>query len=484
MNRRFVGSLVASLFLTTAMCVHGKLGLAMIVLALAATTAALYGRAKLPPPSLVWYALVGIGVLAELGLILRELWSHYRYFGFPVAYLLDWSRQLQAARGLLGPLFLPGMLLPEVALLAGLTLSYTWRRMPLGGWRALMMICLYGHMAATLLYVAPKKPAIDVWYLQERACGLLMAGHNPYTAEYQAIAPLPPEIMHNGKFVAFPYPPLQVLADLPGYVWGQDLRWSLLVADLVAVWLTIACARRPGLPAGHPAELVALAFLFHPVGLMVLELSWTEPLVAFGAGMVAWCAASHRQSGLGAATGFLLASKQYAILLLPGFWASRRLRWRHTVIALILVLAVAVPFALPAPADFWRGVFTFHWYSPFRSDSMSVPAWLFNEWSFRLPAWLGLAITVLILAPALAWADGSVSHAVLCGALSLLAFFVFGKAAHLNYYWLVGYLLSQGAMVSAAESRPDLPPNAVTARETVSRAAGARPGDVMGGFKK
>jgi hypothetical protein len=466
MNRRFVGSLVASLFLTTAMCVHGKLGLAMIVLALAATTVALYlsppsfvwyyGRVRLSPPSFVWYALVALGLLAELGLILRELWSHYRYFKFPVAYLLDWPSQWNAARGQLGPLFLPGMFLPEVALLVVITLSYAWRRMPLGKWRALAMLCLYGHMAATFIYVAPKKPAIDVWYLQERACGLLMAGHNPYTAEYQVVAPVPAEIMHNGKFVAFPYPPLQVLADLPGYVLGHDLRWGLLVADLLAVWLTIASARRLGLPAGHPAELIALAFLFHPVGLTVLELSWTEPLVALGAGLVAWCAASPRQSGLGAATGFLLASKQYAVLLLPGFWASGRLRGRHAVIALVLVLAVALPFAWPAPADFWRGIFTYHWYSPFRSDSMSVPAWLFNEWSYRLPAWLGLAIAALILAPALARADGTVSHAVLCGGLSLLAFFVFGKAAHLNYFWLVGYLLSQGAMLTAAESRPIL----------------------------
>jgi hypothetical protein len=256
--------------------------------------------------------------------------------------------------------------------------------------------------------------------------------------------------------VAFPYPPLQVLADLPGYVLGHDLRWSLLAADLAAVWLTIAAARRLGLPAGHPAELIPLAFLFHPVGLMVLELSWTEPLVALGAGLVAWCAASRRRNGLGAATGLLLASKQYAVLLLPGFWASGRLRWRHTVIALLLVLAVALPFALPAPADFWRGVFTYHWYSPFRSDSMSVPAWISNEMGYTMPAWLGLAIAVLILTPALARADGSVSHAVLCGGLCLLAFFVFGKAAHLNYYWLVGYLLSQGSMLAAAESRADL----------------------------
>src|SRR5262249_17925443 len=156
---------------------------------------------------------------------------------------------------------------------------------------------------------------------------------------------VPAEIMHNGKFVAFPYPPLQLLADLPGYVFGHDLRWGLLAANLAAVWLTIACARRLGLPAGHPAELVALVFLCHPVGVTVLELSWTEPLVALGAGLVAWTAAGARRSGLGAATGFLLASKQYAILLLPGFWASGQLRWRHTLIAIIIPLAVAAPFA-------------------------------------------------------------------------------------------------------------------------------------------
>jgi hypothetical protein len=48
----------------------------------------------------------------------------------------------------------------------------------------------------------------------------------------------------------------------------------------------------------------------------------------------------------------------------------------------------------------------------------------------------------------------SVTGSLLGGAAIFLAFLVFNKAAHANYYWFADALLSLAIMTSAAESAP------------------------------
>jgi hypothetical protein len=107
-----------------------------------------------------------------------------------------------------------------------------------------------------LMIRAEPKPYIDVWYMQQRACDLLLRGENPYAALY-------PNIYHGGwgygaavvrgdSILSFCYPPLSILLALPGYYLAGDVRWSLLAATGLAATLLVAAGRRLGLSWGRP----------------------------------------------------------------------------------------------------------------------------------------------------------------------------------------------------------------------------------------
>src|SRR5262249_14528937 len=226
---------------------------------------------------------------------------------------------------------------------------------------------------------------------QQEACAFLLQGQNPYAAEY----PNPyddtrffgPEVIKDGKVQSFPYPPLSLLLSMPGYLLG-DVRWSLLLAILGTAAFLVATGRRLGLPAGHPAELAVIALLCHPRGLLVLEAAWTEPFLALAISACAWTLAAGQRRPTRWALAAGLGAKQFGLLWFPAVWASGRIGWRDVVFAITGAILLAIPFLMGDPAAFWRGVIAFHVYSPFREDSLSVLAliWDATKGSYQPPS--------------------------------------------------------------------------------------------------
>ena len=172
--------------------------------------------------------------------------------------------------------------------------TYRWPRWPWPRVRCAVMLGLYTVLAAALLVLAKEEPGIDVWQMQQQACARLLHGDNPYTGLYmhrynpeEERAFLAPEILQDGKIRSYPYPPLCLLLTMPGYLAG-DVRWSYLAALVATALLLLATIRRLGLKPGHPAELAVWIFLCHPTGLLVLEWSWTEPLLALSLTGTVW----------------------------------------------------------------------------------------------------------------------------------------------------------------------------------------------------
>ena len=120
-----------------------------------------------------------------------------------------------------------------------------------------------------LMIRAEPEPYIDLWYMQQRACGLLLLGENPYAALYPNIYPdeghYGAAVLRGHSILSFCYPPLSILLALPGYCLAGDVRWSLLAATGGAATFLVAAGRRLGLPAGHWAELGVALLLLHPM---------------------------------------------------------------------------------------------------------------------------------------------------------------------------------------------------------------------------
>lgn len=336
-----------------------------------------------------------------------------------------------------------------------LALTYAWRGFPFPHWRFLAVLAVYFVMGAWLVARVAPEPAIDVWDYQQEAGATLLRGENPYAREYSNIYGdtrfLGEKLLKDGKVQSFPYPPLSLLLVLPGYLVG-DVRWALLLAIVGAAGFVVATGRRLGLRAGHPAELAVVSLLANPWGVFVVEAGWTEPLVALAASAGAWALAARRRVALVTAMAALLSLKQYGFLLLPALGASRRFGWRDLVVAVVGALVIALPFLLWGPRAFWQGLAVFHLHNPLREDSLSVLAAVAAATGLQLPGWIGLLAAAA--AACWVWRQGPapVSQAVLGGAAIVLAFFVFNRAAHLNYYWLAQWLLALGVVTAAAEA--------------------------------
>jgi hypothetical protein len=220
----------------------------------------------------------------------------------------------------------------------------------------------------------------------------------------------------------------------------------------------VAAGRRLGLPGGHPAELAAVAILCHPQTWFVLQTSWNEPLVGLSIAAGVWALAARRQRLAGMALAVTIVVKQYGILWLPAAWTTGRLSMRRTLPWLLLGLLTFVPFLAWHPRAIYRGLVQFQLESPFRVDSLSVPAQVaiftgngHHTSGFHIPAIAGFIAAALVMALLLRRRNQPLSYAVLGAAAIFLAFFVFNKSSHLNYYWLVHSLLAFATLVTLAE---------------------------------
>jgi hypothetical protein len=316
----------------------------------------------------------------------------------------------------------------------------------------LLTLATYGG-ALTLA----RPPLIDVHVFLTEGARALLHGQDPYSITYPYV--YDPShmadlygvgVVQNGQITyGFPYPPLTLLAALPGYLLG-DVRLSTLVA-LSA--LTFVLLRRSKTARARRA---AVLLLCAPGVLPTLFGAWVEPIsvALLGAVVIAHHA---RKYLIGAvALGLLLMSKQYFAAVLPCVWLLRPYATRARVLATLLTgIVCTVPFVLWNFADAWRGIVEFQFVQPFRTDSTSIPAVLVNHLQLDRPGWAGpvsLLLGLLVSIAAARWLTPGVTSFTVAIALSLGVLFLFSKQAFLNYYALCGCALLIAAWSRANDS--------------------------------
>jgi hypothetical protein len=347
-----------------------------------------------------------------------------------------------------------GVLPVVLVVLLGALLATYLAQSPTGRWRCFPAFLLaYGCLGAWQIICLPTPSSIDVWVLQQQGDGFLLRGQNPYASEYapqEAAVLYGPSVVANGHIQTFPYPPLQLLLTLPGYAVG-DVRWATLAALLGMAALMGALGRGGGSSTGDLPHFAAVLLLCNPVNFYILDRGWTEPLLCLGMGICGWAVATRRGMPLVLGLAAVIGVKQYGVLATLPFWAFRRGRWQAVATAGALALAVTLPFVVWNPQAFWRGVVQFHTESAYRENSLSVLAAVAVYTGYWLPAVTGFAAAVVVALLARVGRPQSLAQAIICGAAVLLAFFLFGKAGHLNYYWLVGSLLPLALAASAGD---------------------------------
>lgn len=380
---------------------YDPLALACLFLAAGLTLAGLLGAFRVSRAGLargLWVALV----LGSLDALLRPVGS-YLQTGPPTGLQLAW-----------------------------LALVLLFPRLP--RWRFPLALLLAGALGLWLLRASPS-PAIDVWALQQEGAIVLASGGSPYVKGSFTINET--ANASNGTIDAYLYPPPTLVTGTASYALTGDVRYALLVFQLVFAW---ALARLGPAPIG---ELAGLLWLTHPRGLYVLEQSWTEPLpLALGAlGALAWSRGRRRLAAL--AWGVFLASKQYLILLLPLVPLLQGLSIGWCALA---CAACILPFLAVHPWEYLHATVLYHLRTPFRDDALTLPA------ALRIPALSRLAWP----AAAAVWLAASrrrypLPRWLYLGALLLTVFFMLAQQAYCNYYYLIGGWLLLGVAADAAQ---------------------------------
>jgi hypothetical protein len=316
--------------------------------------------------------------------------------------------------------------------------------------RAILLLIALA-LGATLLKASPDPP-IDVFPLHQMTAQALLAGKPIYKPGVLDVL----DTFHGTYFIrSYVYLPLTAYLTTIAYAATHDTRWANLASQLVAgvlLWLVAErCARRANEAAagrrelepdagstvapGIWADLVAIALLFHPRELLVLEKAWVEPMALPFLGGFVLAAVSHRRVVANVCLGLLCAAKQHLVLYLPFLVLVPGVGISGLVIAGAVALATVAPYLLSSPRDLFQGAFVSIASTPFRTDALALPAAL-SFVGVMIPPWVGF---LAALAP-LRWirrVPREVGPLLLGSCMMFGLFYVLGRQAFCNYYYLL-----------------------------------------------
>lgn len=309
-----------------------------------------------------------------------------------------------------------------------------------------------------ILYSSPSS-GCDVFRNETDAARALILRHqNLYTVEFK-----PPDLDLGtaGSRYGLAYPPTALYPPVLSWALFKDVRVGWVLCDLAAALAIYRLARRcrPGRP--RFAEWAALAFLFLPRSLFILENGWVEPLTAAALGGVALALATARGAFLtGLLLGVWITSKQYVVLGLPLLARLRRAGVNAWLWAVAAGLALTLPFILWDVNALIDKTLLFFVESPGRADSLSLYG-ACARYGLELPGWFSIGLWLLAMLWITWKMHRSVAGWLFSTATVWLVFFALGKQAFVNYYYFISFTLLLAAAATPEEDADS--PSATTA---------------------
>jgi hypothetical protein len=313
----------------------------------------------------------------------------------------------------------------------------------------LAAVIIHVVIAVAMVRQCPGK-VIDVFTVETSAADALLHGIDPYTITQENIYNDRDSARFYGPGAhakarldyGYPYPPLQLLLVIPGFLLG-DVRYSsiavivitaLLMARLRNSWLSVA---------------ISCLLLLNPLTFMMIRFSWTDPFVLMLLTTTVY-AAVKRKWWLPIALGLFLCSKQYAVLAIP-FVLLLRDSWRSSL--KLLAQAVGVAAVVTLPFAFWNLPHFLHdiqgpLHAPFRTDSLSLAVRLGHP----IPMEVNLALVAIATLAVLLFARRTPAIFAASYGFALLIIFCIGRQGFANYYFLIAQSLWLGAAASAAST--------------------------------
>ena len=308
--------------------------------------------------------------------------------------------------------------------------TVVFRTPPLVAWAVAAVLTT---LAANALIVAHTPSDNDVWFILQGGTDALARGQNPYTGCWAGNT-------DPATTCTFPYLPATLLALLPAHLLLGDVRYGLLVALLLGSLATLYLAPRRIAPA--------LALLPVPLGVVMVDRAWNEPLLFAGIALMVVAVERRWVVVAVVALAIALATKQHVLVLLPlaAWWPAFGLR--RTAGSVALASAITLPFLIADPSAFMTDTVEFFVRSTARQDSVSLHALLLAG-GIDLPsgvAVVGVVVTLLLVG----WRTTRDALGFVLGCAAVLAAFnLLNKQSFFNYHAMVLSLLAMGLALAA-----------------------------------
>jgi hypothetical protein len=301
-----------------------------------------------------------------------------------------------------------------------------------------------GLTTRALTLVASPDPVIDVYPLLSEGADHILQGRNPYAHDIQS--PYGTDRAKKFGVMETPdprpagYPPLPLLLSIPPRWFGADVRWSNVIADVLA-----------GLALGvlgwrhHPRffGIVAMATYLNAVRVpFIIEQAWYEPMIA---ALLGWGLVFVTRPGgprfLGhLLLGLALTAKQFGLPLLFPLLAAFRYQWKLLTAGVLIGLALMLPWFLASPHDFLDIVLWKHLQRPVQYGSVTLASWLYHEWGLTLPRAIGWGLAVVLIALFSYRSMRDPTNVALGLGTVLLTFCLCHTQGYFNYFYLTQYL--------------------------------------------
>ncbi len=279
-------------------------------------------------------------------------------------------------------------------------------------------------------------PAIDVYdYLKNGALGF-MHGQNPYSMQFN-------QLYKNVTADFYSYLPGMIFLTLPFVAVFNDPRYSLVFAEIICALLIYKLTK--GKVNGR---IGALLILNNPISLYMIEQSYTEPLILLLLLAFAYFLKELKNSLTVFTLGFLLATKQYAIFLVPivcRLINSSRRCLAKLMTAFLVAGIIILPFFFWNKEDFIHDAVMLQYNFPARYEGLSFFSFLYRFGISYNFIWSTLIIVPLLL---LIYSRRvkNLSMFFFLSSFAFSVFFFFNKWAFVNYYYLVSQLILAAAV--------------------------------------
>lgn len=296
-----------------------------------------------------------------------------------------------------------------------------------------------------LVIPSSPNPHIDVWVYARMGADYLLGGENPYLFKY-------PDL-YSGEYEltrGYCYWPLPAYLFTLSRALFSDVRWILFAFQLLSAVALFRLAKSFGRKF-KTRMIVALCWLSFPVGLFVLEQSWTDiitiPLLIF----MAYFLDKKEWIKAGIMTGLACACKQYMVFV-PIVTvcyviksSSIKTSLNYAVSTIVTISFCFAPFLLwDANALIGRSIVDILKLG-YRDDALSWVAYLNRYHSIHISGAVSGLLYFLTLGYLCLWIFFKQTIKISDLLFSLITIysvvFLFGKQAFCNYYYLLSSLI-------------------------------------------